>query len=238
MAEEDPFAILTATINSTDPSLLSISSSTEPTLLPSPITTTWSSSSSSPFITQPALPSPAGSIVDVPSSTNHARAQPRENESRYMVSQESICNDQFSPVHKDVIKVRERHHPYSRTLGSKNKKTSAPTSAPGYHSGQNISHRQHFLCEENPVSTENQYLFNLHHDQTFLALGIQQHLSRLIQTCEEMQRFLQEGFSESDKDGDMPLHLEIEKYLPFLPLFSYHIRLLFTAQRQDFLADR
>ena len=64
-----------------------------------------------------------------------------------------------------------------------------------------------------------EYRFNLYHDQTTLALGIQTYLSSLSEGIAAMQRFATLAFGNGDRGGNFPRRLDTERYDSFL-IFS------------------
>ena len=222
MTEQDPFSVLTATIHSIDPSLLSLSSpNTDLISLPPPIQPTWPSALSSPFAVQSDLLFPTGRDFDRPRSPDSAQdQQPAGNPFQLLSPRSDSCfgNESSQSSYHGGMKARRGHHPYSSVSAPKKKKKQqlAPTSAPSDSiEQQKILQQQAFSRVDQSTPTEGRHTFTLHHDQTVLVLGMRQHLSQLMQCCEDMQRFLQEGFSESDRNGNMSQHLEVEKYSSF-----------------------
>jgi len=84
------------------------------------------------------------------------------------------------------------HHPYNRPSPS-------PTSGPP------ASVREAYR------SQSTSHLYNLHHDETTLALGIQTYLDQLIGVCNEMRTFVSRGFGEGDRGGDNERRVKVEK---------------------------
>ncbi|MCJ1232658.1 hypothetical protein MMC14_000611 [Varicellaria rhodocarpa] len=231
MAEQDPFSVLTATIHSIDPALLSLSSPNADLIsLPPPIKPTWPSAVSSPYATQSDLISPTDrDFVMLPSPDSAQNQQSADNPFKLLSPRSDSCfeNESSQSSHHGGMKVRRRHHPYSSMSVPKKKHNLAPTSAPSHSiEQQNIPQQQAFSRVDQSTPTEGRHVFTLHHDQTVLVLGIRQHLSQLMQSCEEMQRYLQEGFSESDRDGNMSQRLEVEKYSSFPPSDSAWLEIL------------
>ncbi|MCJ1482436.1 hypothetical protein MMC06_002600 [Schaereria dolodes] len=107
--------------------------------------------------------------------------------------------------------LRERnqsilHHPYSRPTQQRVVRSSAPTSAPV----QNIQSSNPGIPHSSPH--DDSYKFNLHHDQTTLALGILTNLAQMIKACEDMRTFIQRGFSEGDMGGDDLKRTQVENH--------------------------
>lgn len=172
----DPFAILTSTIESINPALLTTSPPSLPPFLPlpDPIPAPYAIDYDPEIPTQDLVPA-AHQIAFHDPFAPRAQSEPPEQRSQ--------------PRHPYPAALRKgrggyrRQHPYQRASPS-------PTS------GLGALERAGF-CEQRPLGD-----CTRGGDQTALALGVQMYLERIVGACNEMRALVGRGFGGGGGGGD------------------------------------